>query len=176
MNRLMTWLFIVCLAWPLLGQAPDEIHPKLAFLSPFLGKTYIGDLTMGAQAEKKTDIACWERILNGQGIRIVHSVNQGEYGGETIIFVDPKRQIPVFYYFTTAGFMTTGTIWEDQGALVSEEDVQGNPNGITKVRATSTLQEDGTILGISEYLKEGTWVQGHQVRYRVTTEQQPIFR
>ena len=54
--------------------------------------------------------------------------------------------------------------------------VTGNANGITEVRSVSTLQEDGSMLGESEYLKNGTWVPGHRILYREDPDATVVFR
>ena len=37
------------------------------------------------------DISRWERILNGMAIKIIHSINEGEYGRYSIIIWDTKK-------------------------------------------------------------------------------------
>ena len=49
-------------------------------------------------------------MLNGNGLRITHSVNNGEYGGESIIMWDEELGKFVSFYFTTAGFYTQATV------------------------------------------------------------------
>ena len=122
------------------------------------------------------DISRWERALNGKAVRILHSVNDGEYGGETLIMYDRKEMGLVFYYFTTAGFYTHGTMWLENDAIVSHEYVTGNENGITEVKSIGTTLPDGRMRSKSLYLKSGKWIDGHQGIYEEYPEGKVIFR
>ncbi|TMP13435.1 hypothetical protein CWC02_20780, partial [Pseudoalteromonas sp. S2721] len=56
------------------------------------------------------DGSTWQRALNGTAIKPIHSSNDGEYGGASMIFWDNKNQSVVYYYFTPAGFYTQGSM------------------------------------------------------------------
>ena len=47
----------------------------------FLGKRFQGEFYNSSKENPLVDIIHFERILNGEAIRITHSVNHGEYGG-----------------------------------------------------------------------------------------------
>ena len=99
----------------------------------------------------------WGRALNGTAIRTLHSINDGMYGGESLIFWDKTKNSLVFYYFTTAGFYTQGTMEVlPSGAFVAYEDVTGSKDGITKVKPTSQFV-DGEFKVSTQYLKNGEW-------------------
>ena len=78
---------------------------------------------------------------------------------------DEPKQSLVYYYFTTAGFYTTGTMRAQDGALVSREVVTGAADGITEVRGTHRLLPDGRLHVKTEYLKNGQWVDGRDMDY-----------
>ena len=146
----------------------DEVPPlapQLEKFRPFLGKTWRGTGPGQQPGSAVTDIAHWERALNGQAIRTLHSINDGEYGGESLIFWDAKQESLVFYYITTAGVYTHGTMKFDGAKFVSHETVTGNENGITEVRSTGELLADGRLHSKSEYLANGQWVPGHEFFY-----------
>lgn len=48
---------------------------------------------------RRVDIQRWELALNGQAVRILHSINDGEYGGESLLVWDRDRRSLVFHYF-----------------------------------------------------------------------------
>ena len=53
-------------------------------LKPFeayIGKTFKGEFANSTPEKPVYDISHWERALNGNAIRIMHSVNNGEFGG-----------------------------------------------------------------------------------------------
>ena len=131
--------------------AKTKLTGKLSMFEPFLG-TWESTFSNGAN-----DVSRWERALNGTALKTVHSINNGAYGGESIIFWDKKKQSLVFFYFTTAGFYTQGeleVISENQ--FVAYEDVTGNENGITRVKSTSTLGNNKITVSTS-YFKQGKW-------------------
>jgi hypothetical protein len=169
-------MLALSLALSTAAAAAEDLAAPLEPLRPFLGKTWRGEMP-GSTAEKPSiDVSRWERALNGQAVRILHSVNQGEYGGETIIFWDAAEKSLAFYYFTTAGFYTHGTMSFDGSRLVSHEMVTGNENGITEVRSTGEVLPDGRLHSKAEYLQNGEWVPGHEFYYSEDPGAQVVFR
>ena len=154
----------------------QELDEHLSAFAPIVGKTWRGLLSEPGAEKEAWDVSRWERALNGKAIRILHSVNDGEYGGETIMYWNRDEEAIQYYYFTTAGFMTQGSIEVTDDGFTAHEVVTGNANGITEVRSTSTLQEDGSMIGRSEYLKNGKWVPGHEIQYREDPGAEVRFR
>jgi hypothetical protein len=179
MPRSRSFAFLV-LAVLVLGGGADtraaEVHPQLAGLSAFVGKTWRGEFANSTPENPVVDVQHWEWALNGQAIRILHSVNDGAYGGESILMWDRERERLIYFYFTTAGFYTTGTIVHDEGAIVAHEEVTGSLDGVTAVRSTSILLEDGRLHTQAEYLKEGSWVPGHEIKYVEDSTAKVVFR
>ena len=52
------------------------------------------------------DILSFERALNGNAVKVIHSVNNGEFGGETMIMWNPEKGGLQSWYFTSAGSLT----------------------------------------------------------------------
>src|SRR5439155_13537205 len=157
------WCLAATLSFAADAQKLDE---HLEPLRPFLVKTWRGEFKSSTPERPQFDVCRWERALNGQAVRVLHSVNDGSYGGESIIFWDGAQKHVVYYYFTTAGFFTTGTMRFTEGKFTSHELVKGGSDGISEVRAVGELLADGKFQNKSEYLKEGKWVAGHEVLYR----------
>ena len=155
------------------AQALDE---HLAMFEPLVGKTWKGKLGEPGSDSEAWDVSRWERALNGKAVRILHSVNDGQYGGETLIFWNREKERVEFYYFTTAGFFTTGTIEGEAGMFTAHEYVTGNANGITEVRSRSEILPDGRLKGTSEYFKDGEWVPGHAIVYNEAPDAEVIFK
>lgn len=142
-----------------IGQESKPFAKELKFFQPYLGTWY----AVFEQKEGKpivADVAKWQRVLNGKALKTIHSVNDGAYGGESIIFWDKNKQKYVFYYFTTADFMTTGEIEVlSENSFAAYEDVSGESQmskGISKVRSISTLTKDKITVQTS-YLKNSEW-------------------
>ncbi len=154
--------------------AQNKLIPELKQFEPYLGKTYRGELS--EEAGKSVDIGKYERILNGTAVRHTHSLNEGEYGGETIIYYNAENKRIEFYYFTTAGFFTNGYMIFEENKIVSFEKVTGNSNNITEVKALSEIMSDGSISVESMYLKEGKWIKGHSAIYRESPGAEIIFK
>ena len=87
-----------------------ELSEYLKPLQTYIGKTFKGEFADSTPENPTYDIQYWERALNGNAIKITHSVNNGEYGGESMIMWDAKLGSLVSWYFTTAGFYTKATV------------------------------------------------------------------
>ena len=158
-------LLLLALLLPTTDVRAVEPNEHFAPLAPFVGKTWRGEFVGSTPEKPMIDVQRWDWALGGQGIRIVHSLNDGAYGGETMIVYDRERERLIYFYFTTAGFYTTGTIQASDGMYVAHEEVTGNENGITATRSTARVLDDGRLEGTTEYLKNGEWVHGRGVVY-----------
>ena len=180
----MRWLPLIVLIALLPQDVPKpeskaentRLNEHLKFFEPYVGKTYRGEFANSTPDKPIFDVARWERAMNGQAVRVLHSVNNGEYGGESIMMWDAKNEKITFWYFTTAGFHTTGTLQIDGNKWISIEKVSGNANGITEVKATSEPTAEGGFVTKSEYFKNGNWEPGSERSYQVAEDAQVIFK
>lgn len=171
MKKWIVVIMVTCLTMLMPNKLiADElpIHPKLAVFVPYLG-TWQADFEVPEGKPAMRDISTWERALNGNAIRTLHSINDGMYGGESLIFFDTKKQQLVFYYFTTAEFFTQGTIEVDSDTFIAYEEVSGNDDGITKVKSTSRLLGDSMQIETS-YFKKGEWTKPESRTYVRSTD------
>ena len=173
-NKYLLMLFAVFMSLSQFvhAQQPQAkaMAKELAIFSDYLG-TWESNFAVSEGQAPVADVSKWERALNGTALRTLHSINQGEYGGESLIFFDKSKDSLVFYYFTTAGFYTHGTIEIiDDQTFVAYEDVTGNENGITKVKSTSKLLSDKLMVSTS-YLKAGEWTKPQSRTYRRSNKQ-----
>jgi hypothetical protein len=155
---------VALLGMALPGAAAD-MNPHLAPLQAILGKTWRGVLPPSKDGKPTVDVQRWELALNGQVVRVLHSINDGAYGGESLLFWDRDKESLAYYYFTTAGFYTSGTMSYDDGALVSHEVVKGSADGISEVKGITRLLPDGRLHVKTQYLKGGQWVDGRDTDY-----------
>lgn len=158
------------------GNEEKALSTHLKPLAPYLGKTYKGEFAGSTPEKPVYDIARWERALNGRAIRITHSVNNGQYGGESIVMWDPEKKSLVSWYFTTAGFFTQATIKIEKNKLLSHEKVTGNQNGITEVKSTGEFLPGGKMHSKAEFLQNGKWVPGHEIHYKEAPDAKVIFK
>jgi hypothetical protein len=154
----------------------ESLDEHLAPLRPFLGKTWKGEFKNSTPEKPRFDVMHWERALNGKAVRVLHSVNNGSYGGETLIVWDAEQKKVVTHYFTTAGFHTIGSMTFDGTKCTSHERVTGNANGITEVKALGELKPDGTYQSTSQYLQAGEWVPGHAITYKEAPDAKVVFK
>ena len=106
-------MFFLILFFGLLIGQNNEMNSLSEHLKPFeryIGKTFKGEFSNSTKEKPVFDISHWERALNGTAIRIIHSVNNGEYGGESIITWDEEKSSLISSYFTTAGFSTNAVL------------------------------------------------------------------
>ena len=54
--------------------------------------------------------------------------------------------------------------------------VEVAPNGVTEVRSTSEILPDGRLHTKSQYLKEGQWVDGHEIHYKEAPDAKVVFK
>lgn len=179
MRTLIFTLALMCsnIASANVTQGSETFVKELAFFQPYLGTWY----SVFEQKDGKpvvSDVSKWQRVLNGKALKTTHSVNDGAYGGESIIFWDKKQQKYLFYYFTTADFMTVGEIEVlSENSFVAYEDVDGESEmskGITRVRSVSTLAKDKITVATS-YLKNGEWTKPESRSY-TRTDKQVVFK
>lgn len=147
------------------GPAFAAMDPHLEPLQPLLGKTWRGEFPSSTAAKPVVDVSRYELVLNGQVVRNLHSINDGDYGGESLLTWDKEKLALVYSYFTTGGFYTTGTMQAEDGALVAHEVVKGDSDGITEVKATLRILPDGKLHVTSQYFKAGAWVPGRDMFY-----------
>ncbi len=186
MTRTILSLLLIVLAVPQTRaeQKPSDpkpesnlpLHEKLKVFEPLLGKTFRGEFADSTPDMPKFDVSKWERAMNGQAVRILHSVNDGVYGGETILMWDKKTEKITYWYFTTSGFHTEGTMEVSGNEWSSTEKVTGESSGITEVKSTSTLDSKGNLKTSAQYLQNGKWIPGHKVEYIPTPEAKVVFR
>ena len=174
--RLFAFVALMASALPQLrANETGNLDPNLEPLRGWLGKTWKQE-SPGGTANGKIDIARWERALNGKAVRILHSIDAGEYGGETIATWDAAKKSVVYHYFTTAGFMTTGTMTFEGGKMITNEKVSGSAGGVSEVRGIGELTPDGTFRMKTEYLKDGKWQPGRDAVYREDATAQVLFK
>lgn len=158
------------------GEA--KLNEHLAVFQPLVGKTWKGEFANSTAENPMVDISRWERALNGNAVRVTHSVNDGAYGGESILMWDPKQNKISAWYFTTAGFFTQATMdIDDLGTTwTAIEEVTGNENGITQVKSVSQILESGELMVKSQYFANGKWIPGHQIHYKLAPEAEVKFK
>ena len=156
------------------SEPPLDSHFEI--FRPFLEKTWKGQFKNSTPDKPVVDVARWERALNGRAIRVLHSVNDGIYGGETIFTWDAAKQCLVYHYFTTDGDRTTGTLISKDGKFVTSEVVTGDADGVTEVRATTDFLPDGGYHVKAEYLKKGEWTPGHELTYKEDASAKVVFK
>jgi hypothetical protein len=151
-----------------LGPAARAAEPdaRLAPLLPLVGKTWRGELSAPGAAHGVVDVHRFELDLGGRAVRSVHSVNDGEYGGEALYTWDDAQKTIVYTYVTTGGFYTIGTLRaQADGGFVSHEVVHGTAGGVREVEARSRVLPDGRLHVKARQLTDGRWVDGHEAYY-----------
>lgn len=166
---LLACLFLLTPNHVVANESQQNLAEPLKVFSKFLG-TWESTFVMMDGNPNVVDVAVWERALNGKAIRSLHSINDGMYGGEMLMFWDEELNSLVFYYFTTAEFYTKGTIEVvSENSFIAYEDVSGSEDGISKVKSTSTLT-NGDIKVTTAYLKHGEWTEPETRTYTPSTK------
>ena len=171
-----TCLLVSFITFAVSAAEEAKLDSRLEPLRPFLEKTWKGQFKNSTPEKPVVDIARWERALNGKAVRITHSINNGSYGGESIIMWDEKKQAAGYHYFTTPGFMTVGTMTFTNGKVLTHEVVIGNPGGVAEVKGTTEMRSDGTFVVKTEQLKNGEWTPGRETTYREDASAKVVFK
>lgn len=170
---------LVCCLWSgtsAFSADQPKLIPQLEPLRPLLDKTWKGAFKSSTPEKPLADVMRWERALNGKAVRVLHSVNNGAYGGETIFMWDEKKQTVSYHYFTTAGFMTTGSLTSKEGKLHTHEVVTGSGTEVTEVRGITELLPDGNVRVTTEHMKDGKWQAGREVTYHEDSAAKVVFK
>jgi hypothetical protein len=177
--KIAFYAFLLTTLWANLGPCTAADAPSLDShlepLRPLLEKTWKGPFKNSTPDKPTVDVARWERALNGRAVRVVHSINDGIYGGEILMMWDEKKQQVTYNYFTTAGFTSAGTVRFESGKILTHEIVTGNDDGVTEVRGVTEFNPDGSYHVKSEYLKKGQWVPGHEATYHEDGTAKVVF-
>ena len=177
MKNFLAALFAIAAAMPAFaGEAPKTAPAAYEPMTPFTrydGKAMRGEWT-DDKGEKLVDIVKWKMILGGRALESVHRLENSTYGGKTIFFWDEGAKKYVFHYFTTAGFHTLGEAEFIDGALVSEEKVEGDSN-VASVRSKVTFGTDETIVDVVYVDKDGTERPGGHRIYKPVADPGPLF-
>jgi len=164
-QRIPILLVIVFLAMGShLAAAEPKLDEHLKEFAPFVGKTWRGEFKSSTKEKPLFDVSRWEVALKGKAVRTVHSVNDGTYGGESIVMWDPGEKSLVSFYFTTAGFFTEATIEFKDGKMFAREVVRGQQPGVSEVESVTEIV-GGQMRVKSRYLKDGKWVDGRETTY-----------
>src|SRR6185369_168379 len=140
-SRLLICLPVVFAGLSLCAADKPALDPHLEPLQPLLEKTWKGAFKNSKPEKPIVDVMRWERALNGKAVRVLHSINDGAYGGETIFRWDEQKQSVVYHYFSTAGFTTTGTMRLEGSKIMTHEVVSGTGD-TSEVRGTSEIKPD----------------------------------
>jgi copper(I)-binding protein len=162
----------VVLAQPAAPPAAVAGPAAYAPFHPLVGKSWRGAATAQPGVE---DIQRWDWAVGGHAVRVVHSVNGGEYAGETLIFRDKDSGDYVFHYFTTGGFHTTGTMKATGPAAFDVDETVHGAAGIERLRSTAALGADGVYRVRSSAEQGGRWVEVGGFDYREDPSATPVL-
>lgn len=163
------------------ADASATLAKELQPFQPLLG-TWKGEFVGGKSEKPAVDVVTFERALNGKAIRVLHSVNDGIYAGETIVMWNPEAKRIETFYFTTTGDRTEGYMEAGkEGVFTSGEtlknlDSKEGSDQVTQVRATTKILPDGRLHVKSEYLKNGGWQPGHEILYKPDPTAKVVFK
>ena len=154
----------------------NDLSKHLFGFDKFLGKKFQGEFYNFTKENPLIDIIYFERILNGEAIRISHSVNHGEYGGEYIIAWNSDKGKIESYYFSTGGEIRVSSIDIFNNEISIKEDFSKNKNGIQKVKKIFRLDAEGSLENNIKYMINNMWIKSHEMIYSRNDSAKIIFR
>jgi hypothetical protein len=163
-RTLLRLLPLIAIVGGRVAATEPKLDQHLKEFAPYVGKTWRGEFKSSTKEKPQFDVSRWEVALKGKAVRTVHSVNDGANGGESIVMWDPGKKSLVSYYFTTAGFFTEATIEFKDGKMLAREVVRGQQPGVSEVESVTEFV-GGQIKVKARFLKNGQWVDGHEITY-----------
>jgi hypothetical protein len=175
MKRLALIALVLFAATTPFAAEERGLDENLKAFQPLLG-SWRGEFKSSTPEKPVIDVSLWERALNGKAVRVLHSINDGVYGGETLITWDEKTKSIVYHYFTTAGFQTKGTVKVEGKKFECHEVVTGDTEGTTEVKSTIELRDENTMQSSAKYFKNGQSEHGREVTYKRVDGAKPVFK
>ena len=159
------------------GQTKSKtfLSDHLTGLKPFIGNTYKGNFINSTIENPMIDVLSFERALNGNAVKVIHSVNNGEFGGETMVMWNPEEGGLQSWYFTSAGSLTIQNVQIKKDTFISIENVERNKNGITKVKTIIEVLHGNQIKKRTKYLMNNLWKDGSETIYNKVHDHKPVF-
>ena len=171
--------FLYFLLPALIVSAQTKSEPPLSDhlieMKPFIGNTYKGDFINSTKENPMFDVLSFERALNGNAIKVIHSVNNGEFVGETMVMWNPEKGGLQSWYFTSAGSLTIQNVQIRKNIFISIENVERNQNGITKVKTIMEVLNEDQIKKRTKYLMNNMWKDGSETLYNKINGLKPVF-
>lgn len=156
------------------GIAPPTLKQREVYgiLAEFPGHIFRGE-PAGDSETVLADFQQWSWTEDGEALLIRHALEDGSYGGDTIVRQSAEDGILTYIYNTNAGFSTQGKFSvSPDGTWEALEDIVGQSD-VTKVRSRGYRRADGALISASEYLKNGEWTPGHSFVYVETDADLP---
>lgn len=157
------------------GQTKPFLSDRLIEMKPFIGNTYKGNFINSKKENPMNDVLSFERALNGNAVKVIHSVNNGEFGGETMVMWNPEKEGLQSWYFTSAGSLTVQNVQIKKDTFISIENVERNQNGITKVKTIIEVLHGNQIKKRTKYLMNNLWKDGSETIYNKVHDHEPVF-
>ena len=174
MKRFLYFLFPAIIVSAQTKSEPP-LSDHLIEMKPFIGNTYKGDFINSTKENPMYDVLSFERALNGNAIKVKHSVNNGEFGGETMVMWNPEKGRLQSWYFTSAGSLTIQNVQIKKDTFISIENVERNQNGITKVKTIIEALNEDQIKKRTKYLMNNLWKDGSETLYKKVNGLKPVF-
>ena len=171
------FLYFLLTALIVLTQTKSEppLSDHLIEMKPFIGNTYKGDFINSTKENPMFDVLSFERALNGNAVKVIHSVNNGEFVGETMVMWNPEKGGLQSWYFTSAGSLTIQNVQIKKDTFISIENVERNQNGITKVKTIIEVLHGDQIKKRTKYLMNNLWKDGSEIIYNKINDLKLMF-
>ncbi|TNE67746.1 MAG: hypothetical protein EP335_00545 [Alphaproteobacteria bacterium] len=172
---MLRFAILLCFCFFGFSARAAEPAPELAPLAPFVGTTW-KSVSGGFPGETDFhDISKWEWAMNGQVIRITHSINDGAYGGESLIHYDADQDRIIFRYVTTDGFYTDGVITLTDAGFDAHEAIRSAKGGPTEAKSSYSIR-DGNMHATAQVLTDGKWSDSSETVYAASPDSVVRFK
>ncbi len=196
MRNYLQALILVCSGVSLIACTPTDSSPpnspeaatsqteidasyqaQFGVLTEMAGRRLRGTPT-GESSEVLADIQEWSWGADGRTLLIRHALEDGSYGGDTEVKIDPVSGDIIYHYQPNADFETDGriTLGAEGRSWMAREEIGGGDRIVQEVESRAELMADDTLSITSRYRTGAEWQPGHAFIYIETDQPLPELK
>ncbi len=147
---------------PATGSEAPAGAERFAPVGELAGRCWVGRLGEG----KGRDVQCFDWAIDGRFLRNRHRLTGpgGVYQGETLYGWDPGQGVLRYWYFTSLGGVSEGTVERQGEGWVFRERYRGS-EGEMELRTAFSRDGDDAFSVDTRVLREGRWEPFGAVRF-----------
>jgi hypothetical protein len=167
MKVIAGWCTIVLLliVAPISFSSGAELDGHLKFLSPLIGKEWIGGY-VGSESSDIRIVLLFEQVLGGRAVRYIREVEAADFSGVTHFYWNPGRKEVCFISLNNRGIVGEGIVSAENGKIILRGESH-RPEKTIEFITTLEIDPEGILRDTFLRKQDGEWVQGHLQEFEV---------